>query len=139
MVLSYNVCENALPDIIIELEKIRDPFSGLGQFCSFLSNAIVQENKTFKISAILPKSISINGITTIKEKRTLFKYSFFLPKAKLWHLTHQDSRYIPSTSNPYIITVHDLNDLIEKPAEKEFIRKKLQLLFKKARHIVCIS
>ncbi len=126
-------------DIIIELEKIRDPFSGLGQFCSFLSQAISKKNLNLNIAAIVPKGLSLKGIQSIPEKRTLFKFSMLLPEAKLWHLTHQDPRYIPSRSKPYILTVHDLNDLIEKPNEKDVIKIKLENLFKQARHIVCIS
>lgn len=136
---SLNVCENNLFDIILELEKIRDPYSGLGQFCSFLTQAISNKNKELDIAAIVPAETSVKGITSICEKRNLFKFSIFLPKAKLWHLVHQDPRYIPSNSSPFIITVHDLNDLIEKPVEKEAIKRKLERLFKKAKHIVCIS
>jgi len=124
-------------DIIIELEKLRDPYSGLGQFCSFLSKAISKNNTDLDIAAIVPKQFSIKGIKSIPEKRTLFKFSMFLPKSKIWHLVHQDPRYIPSKS--FIITVHDLNDLIEKPREREAIKKKLENLFQKAKHIVCIS
>ncbi len=127
------------PDVIIELEKIRDPFSGLGQFSQALANAISKNNHHLNISAILPHHFSIPGIQTISEKRNLFKFSLFVPRAKLWHLTHQDSRYRPQNGANYILTIHDLNDLIEKPIEKTKIMTKLSTLVKAAKHIVCIS
>lgn len=126
-------------DVILEIEKIRDPYSGLGQFCSELTKAIGENNFDLKISAIAPPDHLISGINMIKERRQLFKYRLFNPKAKLWHLTHQDPRYKPPYSTPYVLTIHDLNDLIEKPTEAARIRPKLQELISNASHIVCIS
>lgn len=125
------------PNVIIELEKIRDPYSGLGQFCLHLSKAIEKNNNDLRISAIVPKNCASLISHPITEKKTLFK--FITPKADLWHLTHQDPRYLPPSSNQYILTIHDLNDLIEKPQETLLIQTKLQKLITNASHVVCIS
>ncbi len=124
-------------DVLIELEKIKDPYSGLGQFCLHLGQAISKNNTTLSISSLQSHDSTDTGLVKIPERRTWHK--FFPPKARLWHLTHQDSRYTPPRSSPYILTIHDLNDLVEKPNERLIIEAKLQKLLSHAEHVVCIS
>ena len=124
-------------DVIIELEKIKDPYSGLGQFCFHLGTAICKNNQDLSISSLQSEGSPDTGLNRIAERRTLHK--FLPPKAKLWHLTHQDPRYTPRGSTPYILTIHDLNDLIEKQEQRLVIEASLQKLITHAAHVVCIS
>ncbi|MBH46841.1 MAG: hypothetical protein CME71_01580 [Halobacteriovorax sp.] len=123
--------------VLIELEKIKDPYSGLGQFCLHLGQAISKNNSTLSIAALQSQDSAETGLIKIPERRTWHK--FFPPKAKLWHLTHQDSRYTPPLNSPYILTIHDLNDLVEKPEQRLITEAKIQKLVSHAQHLVCIS
>ncbi len=115
--------------ILIELEKIQDPYSGLGQFCKNLTDKLLvnEQNsnifypylpeKKFKLfSNFKSKLISLNKIHR--------NFSFLMPKCDLWHGTHQDTRYVPrKNATKFILTIHDLNFLHEGIYKKNQIKR----------------
>ncbi len=130
-------------DVILEFEKIKDPYCGLGQWCLHLGNELVQNNKD-------PLSL---GFYLPKEKFQKFSYlgplfplrkfhrqlPFFLPKTKIWHSVHQDSRFIPREgSGKFVLTIHDLNGYFERGRDEAYLED-LQKKIKRADALTYIS
>ncbi len=99
--------------IILEFEKIRDPFSGLGQYCLHLGKELSsKEDVFFYLNQKFPHPFSQEKVVALKSLHKTFK--FLAPKADLWHAIHQDSKFLPRNSSAkYILTIHDLNHIAE--------------------------
>lgn len=115
--------------VLIDLEKIKDPFSGLGQFCYYLKKEFDQAH------------LSINYF--MPDNKKLFRFfPFLIPHCDIFHAIHQDCPYIPFYKmTKYILTIHDLNAIYEAKNEKEknkFIRA-LSIKIKRADIITFIS
>lgn len=116
--------------ILIDFEKIKDPFSGLGQFCAHLKTHFDQT------------PLDINYWIPGKFGKLAKKIPFILPKSKVFHAVHQDSPYFPwSSDTKYVLTIHDLNALYENTnfGSGEFYKLKLQKKIDRAQSIVFIS
>jgi glycosyltransferase involved in cell wall biosynthesis len=93
--------------VLIDFEKIKDPFSGLGQYCAHLKNYFDQS--PLKPQYWIPS----------KFHRLAKKCSRLMPYSDVFHATHQDSPYLPySSKTKYLLTIHDLNALSEIQSEK---------------------
>lgn len=117
-------------NILIDFEKIKDPYSGLGQFCQHLKNYF--DKSSLPIQYFIPN-----------KKQKLAKHlSILLPKSSVFHAVHQDSPFLPfSSSTKYILTIHDLNALTEntEPVFQERYKQSLQKKIKRASIITFIS
>lgn len=116
--------------ILIDFEKSKDPFSGLGQFCLHLKQQFDKTNAN--ISYWIPG----------KYGKLAKKISFILPKSDVFHGIHQDSPYLPwSGKTKYILTIHDLNALYEgsKYGTGEAYKKSLQKKIDRADIVTFIS
>lgn len=116
--------------ILIDFEKIKDPFSGLGQYCAHLK--IYFDQVPLKISYWIPG----------KFQKLARSFPILLPPSKVFHATHQDSPYLPwSSQTKYILTIHDLNALYETDDLKiqETFKRKLNRKIKRADVITFIS
>lgn len=133
------------PKILVDLGKLTDLYSGLGQVSLHFGRALAEENNgRFELTYLIPK-----GTEKYFEDGVNFEYLSFknryLPflgkKYDLWHAIHQDSAYMPGARNTsYLLTIHDLNFLEEKSAGKAQIRlKRLQKKVERAKAITCIS
>ncbi len=92
--------------ILIDFEKIKDPYSGLGQFCAHLKNYFDQS--PLKPQYWIPSQF----------QRLAKKCSLLMPHSDVFHATHQDSPYFPfSKKTKYLLTIHDLNALSEIQSE----------------------
>lgn len=128
--------------VLVEMEKLSNLNSGLGQFCLGLGQALVNENKNRELHFLVPeKNEGIFG----KNAFYIFlkNYLFFLlnrPKSfDVWHCTHQQSKFLPSNSK-LILTIHDLNFLYKyKGIKKQLKLNVLQRKVNKASAIVAIS
>jgi glycosyltransferase involved in cell wall biosynthesis len=90
------------PRVLIDFEKIKDPYSGLGLYCAHLKIYFDQSSKN--LAYWIPNKI----------EKLARKFPFLLPKSDVFHAIHQDSPYIPrSLKTKYILTIHDLNALYE--------------------------
>lgn len=116
--------------ILIDFEKIKDPYSGLGQFCAHL--------KIF-----FDKSpLNLHYWTPGKFQKLARKIPFILPSCDVFHAIHQDSPYRPwSSKTKYILTIHDLNALNEHTqfGSGDFYKKILQRKIDRANIITFIS
>jgi glycosyltransferase involved in cell wall biosynthesis len=118
------------PRILIDFEKIKDPYSGLGQYCAHLKAFFNQS------------SLNLAYWIPTKYEKLASKIPFILPKCDIFHAIHQDSPYLPwSKKTKYVLTIHDLNALYETDnlAVKEKFKHKLQKKIKRADVITFIS
>ena len=135
-------------NILIDCERTKYPNTGLFQFCRELGNELIQQHDPLleKLFFYLPK-----------EQKQLFGdqqqvvvqhhlHKFYQPgtsKFQVWHCTFQNSNYLPKSSRTRVVlTVNDLNFLVEQKNEPARIKKNLvhiQKNINRADHIVCIS
>lgn len=116
--------------ILVDFEKIKDPFSGLGQFCAHLK--VHFDQSPLDIRYWIPGKI----------QKLARKFPFLMPRTDVFHAVHQDSPYMPwSSRTKYILTIHDLNALQEKTSfgSGEFYIRNLQRKIDLAEAVVFIS
>ena len=116
--------------ILIDFEKIKDPYSGLGQYCAHLKYFF--DKSDLNISYWIPNKI----------QRIAKKIPLLLKFSDVFHAVHQDSPYIPwSKKCKYILTIHDLNALYEtnNPRVQSKFKLELQKKIDRANVITCIS
>ncbi len=131
-----------LKKVFIEMEKLKNLHSGLGQFCLNLG----QEYRLME-----PSNLDISIYAPAKQNQIFgsqFKYipssplHRFLPlqskEFDIWHCVHQDSAYWPtSKKTKVILTIHDLN-FLEKYGERKR-QHKLTILQKKINRATAIT
>lgn len=116
--------------ILIDFDKIKDPYSGLGQFCAHLKFYFDQSSLHLKYW--------IPG----KFQKLAKKFPLILPKTDVFHAVHQDSPFMPwSSKTKYVLTIHDLNALYENSSfgTGEFYRHNLQKKIDRASIVTFIS
>lgn len=116
--------------ILIDFEKIKDPFSGLGQFCAHLK--IHFDKSPMNLAYWRPD----------KFQKLAKKIPFILPKTDVFHAVHQDSPFMPwSSKTKYVLTIHDLNALYESSqfGSGEFYKRNLQKKIDRASVVTFIS
>lgn len=99
-------------DVGIDLERLRNVNSGLGQFCLHLSTHLLrQKHPGMRLHYYYPQAYA-EGFDTVSRPVGFFdKLLGVNNKAlQLFHCTHQDSHLFPSRT-PTILTIHDLNFL----------------------------
>lgn len=133
--------------ILFDCERLKYPNTGLYTFCVDLGRALLKNvSPDQEITAYVPSSS--NGIfgEHIPYKIQKSWHKLFVPDSSrfdIWHSTNQISRYLPSsTRTQVILTIHDLNFMIEKKNRPGKIKTHLQQIQKRidrAGIIVCIS
>jgi len=136
-----------MPTIALEMERLRNPYSGLGQYCLQLGHAFATEKSAASLGfvCLVPserKGEFGNGMTykSVKPWHKIIGPSF---GESLWHCMHQDSEYMPrSRKTPLAITIHDLN-FLDRPdyskAQKSRRLMSMQQKIKRASGLVYIS
>lgn len=134
----------AAPRVLIDIERIRQPNSGLGQVTMHLTNAFLDApSDDWQPVFLLPKGCEkLIGreivFETLSWKRKYLPQ--LAPRYDLWHVLHQDARYVPAAPGRYILTINDLNFLGEKSPKKAAKRlRKVQKLVDRALEITVIS
>lgn len=136
-----------MPNIILDFERLKYPNTGLYTFCESLGHAVIANKPANQnIGFYLPKK-EVNIFGNAQKyylQHSLHKFikpSF--PNLDIWHSTNQVSRYSPASRKAKIIlTIHDLNFLIEKKGNPEKIKrflKQIQKNIDKASAITTIS
>ncbi|HLN54256.1 MAG TPA: glycosyltransferase family 1 protein [Lentimicrobium sp.] len=133
--------------ILIDIYKIKDLYSGLGQFSLNFANHIgLQKESEFQIDFLIPDEVSqkkVYNAPSIRFKKANFqkRYLPFLNNQyDIWHSLHQFPSHKPAKHGTWILTIHDLNFLHEKSSRKSsaYLRK-LQKNVDKADCITTIS
>ena len=127
------------------MEKLKNPNSGLGQFCLHLGKQFhLQGSPNLQLEYYLPPSQqNIFGKNTISVRQSAIHK--FLPinstKYNVWHCLHQNSSYLPSSPDTkLILTIHDLNFLEKYKGLKRALKLgKLQKKVDRANAITVIS
>ena len=128
--------------ILLEMEKLKNPNSGLGQFCINIGEQFQSlQNKNVQLDFYLPafqKNVFGDQFNYIKQI-ALHK---FLPvdssKYDVWHCLQQDSYYLPNNKNTkLILTIHDLNFLEKYKGSKQ--KRKLNSLQKRVNRASVIT
>ncbi len=131
--------------VLIDLDRLKDLNTGLGQVAAFFGDEISKLNdERFRFTLLVPKKFkgyfgNLVDYEVVSLKRRYFP--FLCQKYDLWYTIHQDSAYFPSdTTTPYLLTINDLNFLGEKTPAKAKIRlRKLQKKVDRATAITVIS
>jgi len=128
--------------ILIDIYKTKEIYSGLGQFSENFANQLFKISpKNFRIDFLVPK-----GYQTFR-KQELFGYrkanfvrrffSIINRGYDIWHCLHQFPSHLPARNVKMILTIHDLNFLIEKNDKKK--NKYLNRLQKNVERADCIT
>ena len=131
--------------ILIDLYKIKELYSGLGQFSINFAN---------ELSSRLPEEFSVNFLIPIKNEIPFWNNKVKTTNASflkryfpslnntytIWHSLHQFPSFLPNKNSLWILTIHDLNFLIEKKeGKKAKYLKRLQKNIDRADCITTIS
>lgn len=136
-----------MPTIALEMERLRNPYSGLGQYCLQLGHAFAAEQSAAGLgfACLVPaerKGEFGNQMVykSVKPWHKIIGPSF---GESLWHCMHQDSEYMPrSRKTPLAITIHDLN-FLDRPDYSEAKKSRrlvaMQQKINRAKGLVYIS
>jgi glycosyltransferase involved in cell wall biosynthesis len=117
-----------LPDVAVDLEKLRHINCGLGRFCLHLGRSLLErDDRRFSPTFLLHRGgqrhfrgRAFTQMTAARWRREsvnrlIRPLAPLLPRPRryaLWHSTNQMSRYLPLDPRvPVLLTVHDLNFL----------------------------
>lgn len=128
------------PTVLIDLGKLKNLYTGLGQVSLNFGKTIQQQNTSLDCHFLIPKGFEKDFKPYEKLSLKRRYLPSFCKKYNLWHAIHQDSAYFPNKNTPYILTIHDLNFLGEKnPKKSDFRLKRLQRKVNRAAAITMIS
>ena len=130
--------------ILVDLERLRYPYSGIANVFRNLAKGFQSENKEFQITYFGEfSSLNFKISKKIEWKKWHKFYENFSQEFDLIHVSHQLSSYFQKNyqTATKIVTLHDLNFLHENISDfkrKKIIRK-INNNLKNADYIVCIS
>ena len=148
-----------MPTIALEMERLRSPYSGLGQYCLQLGQAFLpaialakegaalakQEVTSLRFACLIPTECmgAFGHEMTYKSVKPWHKIIGPSFGESLWHCMHQDSEYRPrSRKTPLAITIHDLN-FLDRPDYSEAKKSRrlmaIQQKINRAKGLVYIS
>jgi glycosyltransferase involved in cell wall biosynthesis len=130
--------------ILIDLYKVKDLYSGLGQFSlNYASELIRVAPEDLDLVFLIPKNFKFDAEKKAKTIKVSFQKRYLPSLTKpydIWHSLNQFPSHLPGRSSVFILTVHDLNFLIEKnEARKGWYLKTLQRNINRADYITAIS
>lgn len=134
-----------MKEILIDLYKINDLYSGLGQFSHNFGKEIAsRQEEELKVNFLVPRNNKIDfaGNHIIYEETSFLKrYLPFTNKTyDIWHSLHQLPSFLPKKNTTWILTIHDLNFLVEKnKAKRDKYLKRVQKNVDRADYITTIS
>lgn len=133
--------------IILDCERMRYHHTGLYHFCFQLGQALLlarQENESIMFYADKHNKDVFGATQRYMMQQPTHK--LLRPSVKgchVWHETHQDSMYQPSSKRiPVVLTIHDLNFLkgnLKTLDKQRTYLKRLQQKVNDANHLVTIS
>jgi glycosyltransferase involved in cell wall biosynthesis len=133
-----------MPRILVDLYKTKDLYSGLGQYSyNFAAALSTASHPGMRFSFLLPRGVQVpceagqKNITAGLVERYL---SSFGERFDLWHSLHQFPAHLPARGSKLLITVHDLNFLLEKtPTKAARYLSVLQRNIDRANAVIAIS
>ncbi len=134
-----------MPRILIDLYKINNPYSGLGRFSLQFAEALLQEAPPgFEFIFLVPRRVnlpkSLKGQNLLYDGLATRYIPQSNPRFDLWHSLHQFPSHPPRPKTPRVLTIHDLNFLVEKSgAKRKNYLQRLQKLVDRSVALTCIS
>ena len=133
-----------MSELLIDLYKIKELYSGLGQFSINFANEIINQSpEGFKITFLTPRNAAVDSIKNFNTTKVSFQKRYIPAlnkKYDIWHSLQQFPSHFPNNKTLHVLTVHDLNFLIEKNEIKKVkYLKRLQVNIDKADYITTIS
>ena len=131
--------------VLIEMEKLKNPNSGLGQFCLNIGEQFKSiEAENLQLDFYLPafqKNVFGEQFNYIKQTALHKLLPLNSSEYDIWHCLQQDSHYLPNNKNTkLILTIHDLNFLEKyKGAKQKRKLNSLQKRVNKASAVTVIS
>lgn len=107
--------------ILVDAYKIKNLNSGLGQFSfQFITNLFKHSSPDLDISCLAPsdKSILFENKLSFVKANLMNRHFRNSTKYDLWHSLHQFPAHLPNSNSKQILTIHDLNFLVEKEGNK---------------------
>ena len=132
------------PRVLIDLERLRQPYSGLGQVAWNLGRELLAEQDfDWQPVFLLPRNRQGMFGETVEYEVPSWRRRLvprLAPRYSLWHFLHQDASYFPAPGTPAVLTIHDLNFLDEKSPQKAARRlARVQSLVDRSQAITVIS
>jgi len=129
---------------LVDLYKVKALYSGLGQFSiNFAKELMSQSPEDLNVVFLTPKNFELENIKKFSAIKVSFQKRYFPMFNKsydIWHGLQQFPSHFPNKKSKFILTVHDLNFLIEKDGLKRMMYlRKLQKNIDKADYITTIS
>lgn len=105
-----------MPTIVLDMERLRNPYSGLGQYCLQLGKAFVADDAAIgmEFTALVPENRRgvFGAAMQYEVVKPWHKWLGIPLEADVWHCMHQDSVYVPRNRKTALVyTIHDLNFL----------------------------
>jgi len=117
--------------VVIDLVKLGDFESGLGQFCFHLHRNLRNKSDYVFLAHRATRNRFAAG-DRLAIARPWNKLGLGLPGASVWHSTHQDSPFFPfGTSSRKVLTIHDLSYVHQRADRPRKVRPYLRRLQKK--------
>jgi len=113
------------PKIIVDVERMKHPFTGLYFYCKNLAvNLQKYHSDKFDFYFFTYPKVKFPGFLKKINRTHLDKFYLTKPKKyQLWHATWQDTKYVPKNQMKFVYTIHDLNFLYTDKTEAK--KKKL--------------
>lgn len=133
-----------MKEILVDLYKVKDLYSGLGQFSINYARELVRQSpENFHFEFLTPGNINLGTGTNFSLAHAGFQKRYlpgFNKTYHIWHSLQQFPSHFPNKRTAFILTIHDLNFLIEKSEAKQAkYLKKLQSNCDRADVITAIS
>jgi glycosyltransferase involved in cell wall biosynthesis len=134
----------AISRILIDLYKISNLNSGIGQFSVNFAETLSKKSVSgYTFDFLCPRIVTNIDLGKNKVESVNFQKRYFpwLNKPyEIWHSLYQFPSYVPNSRSRWILTIHDLNFMIEKDKSKSSrYLKKLQKNIDRATAISVIS
>ncbi len=128
--------------VLVEMEKLKNPNSGLGQFCLNIGEQFQNfESENLRLDFYLPsfqKNVFGEQINYVKHTPLHKLLPLNSVNYDVWHCLQQDSHYLPNNKNTkLILTIHDLNFLEKYKGAKQ--KRKLNSLQKRVNRATAIT
>ena len=109
-----------MPEILVDILKCKDRYSGLGQFSVNFGEALLARVPgDHRITFLAPPGFELAGEASYERPNWRKRYlPVFNKSYALWHSLHQFPSFLPGPRSKWILTVHDLNFLLEKESPK---------------------
>ena len=143
--LNCFVIRTEMKHVLVEMEKLKNPNSGLGQFCLNIGEQFHRiEPGNLKLDFYLPsfqKNVFGEQFNYVKQTALHKLLPLNSREYDVWHCLQQDSHHLPNHKNTkLILTIHDLNFLEKyKGAKQKRKLNSLQKRVNKASAITVIS